>query len=427
MIYRVILDGNDILNFQEREYVLLNPMINMELNTAGAFEFSMPPSHAFYDSINPITSTIEVYEDESLLWFGRPMEIKKDFFNNRQVYCEGALAFFNDSVQRLHEYDSISLHTFFRTVISGHNSQVAQDRRFTVGRITVTDKSVYRKLNYDSTFDCLKRQCLDAEGGYFFVRRENGVNYIDWLSDMPYSCNQPVEFGLNLLDLTSDFNGTTIATSVIPLGDADEETGNPLTVSSVNGGRDYIDSQAVSLYGRITRAVQFSGVKNANTLYADGLEYLQSAQFDDLIIECTAAELHSQNENYEPFRVGQKIRCKSNPHLLDRMFPLVKMSLNLDTAAKQITLGTQARQSLTKITKEVEEAAVEDPATKEEISEISTDISDINTDIGNINTDIGKIKDDITDIQNQIDGGGDGWTHQINGQSVQTGTINFVT
>ena len=85
MIYRVILDGNDILNFQEREYVLLNPMINMELNTAGSFEFSMPPSHAFYDSINPIISTIEVYEDESLLWFGRPMEMKKDFFNNRQI------------------------------------------------------------------------------------------------------------------------------------------------------------------------------------------------------------------------------------------------------------------------------------------------------------------------------------------------------
>lgn len=409
MIYRVIMDGNDILNFQEREYVLLNPALSMELNTAGSFEFQMPPSHAFYDSVHPIISTIEVYEDESLLWFGRPMEMKKDFFNNRQVYCEGALAFFNDSVQRLHEYDSIMLHTFFRTVIANHNSQVAQDRQFTVGNITVENKSVYRKLNYDSTFDCLKRQCLDAEGGYFFVRREGGVNYIDWLSDMPYSCNQPVEFGLNLLDLTSDFNGTTIATSVIPLGDSVEETGAPLTVASVNGGRDYIDSDAVSLYGRITKAIQFSGVKNAETLYADGLEYLESAQFDDLIIECTAAELHSQNENYEQFRVGQKIRCRSNPHLLDRVFPLVKMSLYLDTAAKQIILGTAARQSLSKIYKDVEVVVEEDTPTKDEVEDIRDEV------------------EDIKDIVDKWDGGGDGWTHQINGDTVTGGTINFVT
>ena len=413
MIYRVIMDGNDILNFQEKEFVLLNPALNMELNTAGSFEFTLPPSHAFYESVNPIISTVEVYEDDVLLWFGRPMEIKKDFFNNRQVYCEGALAFFNDSVQRLHEYDSISLHTFFRTIIANHNNQVAGGRQFTVGSITVADKAVYRKLNYDSTFDCLKRQCLDAEGGYLFLRREEGVNYIDWLNEMPYTCNQPVEFGLNLLDMTADFNGSTIATCVIPLGDTVEGTDAPLTVASVNGGSDVIVSEAASTYGRITKAVQFSGVKYADTLYANGLDFLSNVQFDDLIIECTAAELHSQNENYELFRVGQNVRCRSNPHLLDRMFPLVKMSINLDTAAKQITLGTQVRQTLTKITKDVEEFAVEDPATKEEID--------------GINSDIENIKDDITDIQNQIDAGLDGWTHQVNGITQKTGTINFVT
>ena len=37
MIYRVIMDGNDILNFQERPFVLLNPVLNTELNTAGSF------------------------------------------------------------------------------------------------------------------------------------------------------------------------------------------------------------------------------------------------------------------------------------------------------------------------------------------------------------------------------------------------------
>lgn len=356
MIYRVIMDGNDILNYQERPFVLLSPTLSMELNTAGSFEFTMPPSHTFYDDVRLLVSMIEIYEDGTLLWFGRPVEMQTDFYKQKKVYCEGALAFFNDTVQRLHEYERISLHTFFRTVIENHNAQVDGSRQFTVGTITVPDKTVYRKLNYDSTFDCLKRQCLNAEGGYLFVRREAGVNYIDWLADMPYDCNQPVEFGLNLLDITSDLDGSSIATCVLPLGDTVQETGNPLTVASINDGSDVIESDAVEEYGRITKCVTFSGVKQPETLYEDGLEYLQDKQFDDLIIECSAAELHSQNENYEQFRIGQVIHCRSIPHLLDREFPLMKLSIQLDTAAKKITLGTVRKQSLTAIYKEASDA-----------------------------------------------------------------------
>ena len=115
MIYRVIMDGNDIRNYQEKPYILINPSLSMELNTAGSFEFTMPPSHAMYDAVKPLASTIAVYEDETLLWFGRPVEIQIDFFKQKVVYCEGALAFFNDSVQRPHEYYSISIHVFLST------------------------------------------------------------------------------------------------------------------------------------------------------------------------------------------------------------------------------------------------------------------------------------------------------------------------
>ena len=351
MIYRVLLDGSDILNYQEKPFILIGPSLTMELNTAGSFEFTLPPSHAFYDRVKPLASTIAIYEDETLLWFGRPVEIKTDFYRQKVVYCEGALAFFNDSVQRAHEYDRISLHAFFRTVIGNHNAQVGADRQFTVGSITVPDKTVYRKLNYDSTFDVLRRQCVNAEGGYLFLRTEGGVNYIDWFAEVPYASNQAVEFGLNMMDLSSVFDGSSIATCVIPLGETVEETGASLTVESVNNGSDLIESGAVAEYGRITKAVTFPGVTHPETLYEDGLEYLSATQFDNLTIECTAAELHWQNENYGLFRLGQKIRCRSVPHLLDRSFDLLKISLRLDTAEKRITLGTVKKETLTEITR----------------------------------------------------------------------------
>ena len=340
---------------------------------------------------------MRVYEDETLLWFGRPVEVETDFFKQKQIYCEGALSFFSDSVQRPHEYDSISIHAFFRTVIANHNAQVRADRQFTVGVITIPDKTVYRKLNYEATFDVLKKQCLNAEGGYLFLRRENGTNYIDWYREMPYASNQPVEFGLNLLDMHSSFDGSSIATCVIPLGDTVEGTDAPLTVEAVNGGSDLIVSGAVSDYGYITRVVSFSGIKNPETLYKDGSEYLSSTQFDNLTIECTAAELHWQNENYGLYRLGQKIHCRSVPHLLDRTFDLQKISLRLDTAEKRITLGTMKKPALSEITKEISESSQEidqkiDDAVKVELDDIDGRLIDIETTV-----------DDITDVPDPDD------------------------
>ena len=33
MMYRVILDGNDLLDYQDKRYVLRNPSLEMEVNT----------------------------------------------------------------------------------------------------------------------------------------------------------------------------------------------------------------------------------------------------------------------------------------------------------------------------------------------------------------------------------------------------------
>jgi len=395
VIYRVLMDGQDIFNPQERQYALIDPHLSLELNTAGSFEFTMHPSHPFYGDVNPFCSMIEVYEDEVLLWFGRPVEITTDFYNQKKVYCEGAFAFFNDSVQRVHEYNSISVHEFFRTVIANHNEQVDAYKQFVVGEITVEDKTVYRKLNYKSTFETLKSQCLNAEGGYFFFRRENGANYIDWFADMPYTTNQAVEFGSNMLNASSQFDMTDFCTMVLPLGD--EVDGARLTVASVNDGSDIIESEAVSEYGRIVKCVEFSGVTHADTLYEDGVEYLQNKQFDNLTIECTAADLHWQNENAILFRPGQKVRAHSVPHLIDKMFDLLKLDVSLDTTAKQITLGTYRRPTLTEITRDAGSSA--------DLSEIEDQLSDITTTIDDITTvpDVDDIKDDVRETLDDID------------------------
>lgn len=347
MIYKVYLDGISIYD-ESIDLALLSPSLTTELNTAGSFTFKMPLVHSYYDLPTMLTQTIEVYEEEELVWFGRPIDIQTDFLNRKEVYCEGALAFFNDSIQRPKTYEAILISDFFETLISNHNSQVPQNRRFTVGSITIPDTYIYRKLNYETTFDCLMSMCVEAEGGYLFVRRENGTNYIDWMKDISMLGDQPAQFALNILDLNKIMSGADIKTAIVPIGQSSGD--KKLTIAQINHGLDYLDSEAVETYGRITTVVEFD-VTNREQLLEKGQKWLTDQQWDPLTIEVDAAELHYIDPTYSSFKVGQIIHCTSTPHLIDKNFPLLKLSLDLDSATKKITIGTTPRRTLTQILK----------------------------------------------------------------------------
>ena len=92
-------------------------------------------------------------------------------------------------------------------------------------------------------------------------------------------------------------------------------------------------------------------------------------------------------------------------------FPLVKLTLRLDTAAKQITLGTAVRESLTRIYKDArgaDSSQEENPATEAEIE---------------------SLRERVDGMQDQIDGivSGEHWIHQMDGVTLAAGTVNFVT
>ena len=349
MIYRVVLDGQDIHDeFQNN--ILIEPELNAELNAAGNFEATIPYYHKYYDLPELLTQDIDIYEDNSVIWFGRILDISLDMSMNKKIYCEGAYGYFNDSVQRPQEFESILLETFFRTLIDNHNAQVPANRRFTVGNYTMGSYSVYRKLDYETTIEALDDMCLNAEGGFFFFRKENGVQYIDWLSEMPYTTTQPIEYGLNLTDLKQSASGEEFYTAVLPLGQ--DLDGEKLTIASVNDGKDYIDSEAVATYGRILSVQDFSEITTAEELLAEGQKWLTNNQFDKITIECEAAELHYLDQTYGAFKMGQMVHVVTTPHLLEADFPIVKMNLKLDDCVKKISIGTLKRRELTEILKE---------------------------------------------------------------------------
>lgn len=363
MLYRVVADDIDILDFTYPDLVLLSPRVEMELDAAGSFEFTLPPTHRYYDMFNMsdvMSMSIEVYEDQILHFFGRPVELHLDFYKNKKVYCEGALSYFNDSVQRKKEYDDGTyLSEFFQDVIARHNSMVPESRQFTIDVMTVPDHTIYRKVDYEQTSDVLKNKILDAEEGHFFLTRLNNINYISFLKDetMPYSCNQAVTFGENLLDFTYSFDGKDFATCVMPIGSIISEneggTGDPLTIESVNSGSDILIGNSAENFGQIVKVQHYSDIKDAYELLSEAQKYLTKVQYNAILIECSTLDLHSLDNTKVLFRIGQIVHCVSYPHAIEIDLPVSKLSLKLDSAEKQITLGRIPKKTLSRFYKEV--------------------------------------------------------------------------
>ena len=352
MIYKILCDGNLIYDSRDEEKLIVNPMLELEVNKAGSLSFIILPGSEHKDLIKRMKSTITVLRDTEIIFTGRVTEIQDDFYNRRSVYCEGALAFFNDSIQPLSEYHGITVRGYLEKLVQVHNSQVEENRQFTVGVVTARDAndSLYRFTNYNDTITEIKEDLLNDLGGYLFVRNEGGKLYIDYLEDYLYVSDQKIEFGENLLDFTRGFNATDLATRIIPLGAVlDGESADVikkrLTIEAVNNGKNYVESSdAIKSFGIITKKVTWDDVTTESALLSKGKKYLQEAQFDNMTIECQAIDLHYADEEIPAFTVGQYVRVVSSPHGLDKRFPVSVLRLSLDNVADNtITLGTTER------------------------------------------------------------------------------------
>ena len=92
-MYRVLCDGLPIHDLRDEELVLLDPQATLEVNTAGSFSFKMPPTHPQYDLPKKMRSCIEIYHDDELIFAGRPITDTVDFYNRKNIKCEGQLAY----------------------------------------------------------------------------------------------------------------------------------------------------------------------------------------------------------------------------------------------------------------------------------------------------------------------------------------------
>lgn len=359
-MYSIYADGICIYNdaFALDNMKVIDPKLTLEDSAAGSLSMTLPPSNIGYGTIVRMVSDISVHKDGEEIWAGRVLSEDKDFWNNRVLYCEGELAFLNDSTQPPAEYYGQTVRGFLETLINIHNSKVADDKQFTIGSVTVTDSDdpLYRYTNYEKTIECINEKLVKKLGGHIRIRKVNGVRYLDYLADYPNTNSQIIEFGKNLLDFTRKWDLTEFATVIVPLGNRLDESPIEaldayLTVESVNNGSLYVQSsEAVASYGWIEKVIHWDDVSTASSLLSKAEVYLSDIQFDNMSIELSALDFHYLDVNYEAVKLLDELRVISKPHGMDRHFPVTKLEIPLDSPEKTLfKLGDTIKTSLTSV------------------------------------------------------------------------------
>ena len=354
-MYKVLCDNALMCDSRIEELALINPVVKLEENKAGSFSFIIPPTHPKYDAIQKRKTLVQVYRNDELIFSGVCIEETKDFYKQKKITCEGELTFFNDSIQRPKRYEGYSVRGLLEAYVANHNAQVEENKHFTVGAVTVIDTNGYISCftNMENTMRALKEDLLDDLGGILYIRHEDGVRYLDYLAESPRTNAQSIKLGKNLMDFSLNLDSGDIATAVIPLG---AKTGTNvveglearLTIEMVNGGLDYVYSEeAVNTYGWIYKTVEFDNVYTESILKTKGEKYLSETQFENMVIEAKAVDLHLTVKEFEQFHLSDMVRVISAPHGLNKLFRLTKMTINLNNPEKDtITLGKSEKVSL---------------------------------------------------------------------------------
>lgn len=368
-MYQVYCDGYKLYDARVDECRIFNATLELELNKTGTFSFEIYPDHPNFNCLQTIKSEIIVWQDSLLIFRGRILNVEQGFYNQKQVTCEGELAFLLDSIMRPYGTEaspwSGTIEEYLNLLIDNHNEQMRlvddETKTFRVGRVTVTagDENIIERFDTDfrNTWELVTENLTDSLGGYLWVRHEveDGklVTYIDYLAadDLPQYSTQAVEFGVNLLDLKKAIRGEDLMTAIIPLGEGD----SPVTINGAkdaNGNvvctTDYlIDEEAANLLGVIFKTVQFD-TSDSYELWKQAKAYLESAVKFPTSIELTAADRAGISDE-DAFHLGQKIIIKDKYHGLDEVqdsttdeyeFITQKLAINLlQPANSRLTVG----------------------------------------------------------------------------------------
>lgn len=435
--YRIFCDGELFSDtyIPDPDWHAQEPLLKMGDNSAGSFEFALTPSNAGYNMIERMASTIVIGKDNDVFWSGRVISQTEDFFKRRKYVCEGALAYLNDSHVGI-DKSGLSLDDLVVKVITDHNNKMTTNQtimnrpsafralKILKSNVDIMDlladesnveEDASYEFNNETTLEWISNNVVGALGCHVYISYNQTVAqylkskdpkpYIMFTADYISGGNQQINFGVNLLDFTKNWDLSNLVTVIIPRGKqlavktdetVDTVTPGPKTddvpddglthylsvryavtsktrTGTSSSGKpiyrytyygDQLDpdgnkndiyvynTSAYRKYGRIEKIVDFSDIEDAKYLLKLARIYVKALQFDGMQIEMSAVDIHNVDSNVDSFNLLHKVRCISLPHGMDVEFPIIEMELDLENAANdKYTLGESNVTSLSGVSR----------------------------------------------------------------------------
>ena len=363
-MYKIKLDGKILYYPGDREAAVINPELDLQTGYAGELTLKVPALNPLYNDIHNRKSMISVYRDKTEIFYGEVRTREKDRFKNQPIKATGALSFLADTILPQQEWHDMSPREMLDAWLQLHNNQVEDRKKIYIGVVTIHDSndSLYRITDRENTLEAIREKLIDRLGGYLRLRHEDDKLYLDWINIQEYGkyCEQPIQFGENLLDYSETMTADDVITALIPLGAAIEEDLDEnaseferleknVDITSVNDGKDYIYSkEAVESFGWVWATEKWDDVGTPANLLKKATEYLTTQQYENLVISLTAVDLSLFGQDYDSFDIGDRVLCNAIPYGMKKVLPVMEMKIPLQQPDQaQLTLGENLQQSFT--------------------------------------------------------------------------------
>lgn len=223
--------------------LLISPTLTREAGKAGSFEFTLPLGNVAHSALQKLKTIVEVEQDGKILWRGRVMSHEMDFYLRQKVYCEGELAYFNDSSLVPYKYKDISIKEFLANVVSNHNSQTDRYKRFTLGTVNVFENGPQESFQTVYMRGCVAKYHRDSDGEVdYWLEDADGR----WLCDTSSDYDLPAGYinGGSVIRIVSndgrDPSGPSYVTTYTVERNVAYKNGNFYSLSTVQKDSKYI-------------------------------------------------------------------------------------------------------------------------------------------------------------------------------------------
>lgn len=351
----------------DEKLIVRDPSVKLAVSKAGEMSFTVDAEHPYLSNLRRMSGLVELLDGTFPIYRGRITSDIKDFYGAHKIETEGIMAVLNDSIippfnfpEDFTEDASYKaaaasgnvVEFFFRWILSQHNAQVTAEQQIKPGVVTVSDPNNYiarSSEEYATAMTAISDKLVKSSlGGNLLIRYGNDGNYLDYYAELPLTNTQTVEYAENLLDLSSEVDGTSIYTAILPEGKDGLTIGNlpdgDLTDDLVKSGKTIYSKSGVATYGRITRHIKWDDVTAAANLQTKSKAALADNGLSmPETITCKAVDLGWQ-EGIQHFRVGRMTALLSTPHGYSASYPLMELAPDiLDPGNTQITLGGTRR------------------------------------------------------------------------------------